>query len=174
MHGAARTDVTPALERACTALRERALPVTVQRRALLEAFLGRTDHPTVDTLHADVGHTLAGLNRATVYRTLETLVELGLASRVAQPGAACRYDPCVERHHHLVCERCEAVEDVFRTELDGLRLPRPSSGFVARNFSVLFTGLCATCARLSARRTKTGNTTSSEQVRARASRARAS
>lgn len=147
MHRAARTDVTAALERACTALREQALPVTVQRRALLEAFLGRTDHPTVDTLHEDVGRALAGINRATVYRTLETLVELGLASRVAQSGAACRYDPCVERHHHLVCERCGTIEDLFDAELDALRPPRSASGFAVRDFSVLFRGLCATCVR---------------------------
>lgn len=125
--------------------------MTVQRRALLTEFVGRTDHPTVDALHADLGRAQAGLNRATVYRTLETLVELGLARRVAVHGAACRYDPCVERHHHLLCERCGAVEDVFDAALDALRLPRPASGFVARDFSVLFTGLCAGCAP---RRTK--------------------
>jgi Fur family peroxide stress response transcriptional regulator len=147
MQRAAQPDVTAALERACTALRERALPVTLQRRALLEAFLGRTDHPTVDTLHADVGRAYAGINRATVYRTLETLVELGLASRVAQTGSACRYDPCVERHHHLVCERCGTIEDLFDAQFDALRAPRPPSGFAVRDFSVLFRGLCARCAR---------------------------
>ena len=119
----------------------------MQRRALLAAFLERTDHPTVDALHAAVGRAAPNVNRATVYRTLETLVELGLASRVALHGTASRYDPCVERHHHLVCERCGVVEDVFEPKLDALRLPRPASGFVARDFSVLFTGLCAGCSR---------------------------
>ncbi len=121
--------------------------MTVQRRALLAEFVGRTDHPTVDMLHTDLGRSRPGVHRATVYRTLETLVELGLAARVAQHEAACRYDPCVERHHHFVCEHCNAVEDVFSPELDSLRLPRAASGFVARDFSVLFTGLCAKCAR---------------------------
>lgn len=134
------------LERACEALRGRGLPVTAQRRALLAAFLQRTDHPTVDALHADVSRALPGVNRATVYRTLETLVELGLAGRVAQHAAACRYDPCVERHHHLLCERCGAVQDVFSAELDALRVPKPAAGFVAREFSVLITGLCGACA----------------------------
>lgn len=133
-------------EHACSKLREHGLPVTVQRRALLEHFVGRTDHPSVDMLHADLARTLPGVNRATVYRTLETLVELGLATRMAHQGSQGRYDPHVERHHHLICERCGAVEDMFSAPLDGLRLPQPASGFRARDYTVQFRGLCGSCA----------------------------
>jgi Fe2+ or Zn2+ uptake regulation protein len=134
------------LERACSALREHGLPVTVQRRALLEHFVARTDHPSIDMLHADLARTLPGVNRATVYRTLETLVELGLATRLAHQGAQGRYDPCVERHHHLVCDGCGAIEDHASSTLDGLRLPTLASGFRARDYTVQFTGLCGRCA----------------------------
>lgn len=137
--------VAARLEHACSTLRAQGLPVTVQRRALLEHFVGRTDHPSVDMLHADLARTLPGVNRATVYRTLETLVELGLATRMAHQGAQGRYDPQVERHHHLICERCGAVEDIFSAPLDGLRLPQPASGFRARDYTVQFRGLCGAC-----------------------------
>lgn len=134
------------LEHACSTLRAHGLPVTVQRRALLEQFVGRTDHPSVDMLHEGLARTLPGVNRATVYRTLETLVELGLATRMAHLGAQSRYDPRVERHDHLICERCGSVEDLFSTPLDGLRLPQPASGFRARDYTVQFRGLCRSCA----------------------------
>ncbi len=134
------------LEHACSKLRAHGLPVTVQRRALLEQFVGRTDHPSVDMLHEALARTLPGVNRATVYRTLETLVELGLASRMAHEGAQGRYDPRVERHDHLVCERCGSVEDLFAPPLASVRLPRPASGFRARDYTVQFRGLCGPCA----------------------------
>lgn len=144
----ARPPLKPAvarLEHACSTLREHGLPVTVQRRALLEHFVSRSDHPSVDMLHLHLARTLPGVNRATVYRTLETLVELGLATRMAHDGAQGRYDPRVERHHHLICESCGAVEDMDSAPLDGLRLPQPASGFRARDYTVQFRGVCGAC-----------------------------
>lgn len=140
------------LERAATALRSRGLPLTLQRRAILERFLGCTDHPAADTLHADVAAQMPALSRATVYRTLETLVELGLAVRIAHPGSEQRYDPRTDTHHHLVCDRCGAVRDHESPALAALPLPQRTRGFVAQSYSVQFRGLCAACARTTDRR----------------------
>lgn len=141
-----------ALARAAEALRARGLPLTVQRRAILERFIGCTDHPAADTLHADVAARVPGLSRATVYRTLETLVELGLAVRIPHPGWEQRYDPRTDLHHHLVCDPCGAVLDHESPALDHLPRPARSSGFVAQGYSVQFRGQCAACARSTDRR----------------------
>jgi Fe2+ or Zn2+ uptake regulation protein len=133
------------MTRAEAALRRRGLPLTVQRRRLLERFLTCTDHPAADTLHADVALQVPGLSRATVYRTLETLVELGLAVRIAHPGWEVRYDPRVDLHHHLVCDRCGTVADHDSGELDHLPLPRKAGGFHASGYTVQFRGLCLRC-----------------------------
>ena len=137
---------------AAAALRERGLPLTVQRRRLLERFLLCTDHPAAETLYADVAPLVPGLSRATVYRTLETLVELGLAVRIGHPGWEVRYDPRIERHHHLVCDGCGAVSDHESAALDALRPPRRIAGFAVRDFSVQFRGLCVCCTRLRSKR----------------------
>lgn len=137
---------------AAAALRERGLPLTVQRKRLLERFLDCTDHPAADTLFADVAPLVPGLSRATVYRTLETLVELGLAVRIAHPGWEVRYDPRVDQHHHMVCDRCGAVRDFESRALDHLPMPPRSSGFHARRYTVQFRGLCASCSRSESRR----------------------
>ena len=70
--------------------RERGVPVTWQRSAVYEALSAREDHPTADDLYEELAPKVPGLSRATVYRVLETVVGLGLASRVAHPGAAGR------------------------------------------------------------------------------------
>src|SRR6186997_2090463 len=92
-------DLEPRLETAAAALKANGLPFTIQRRVLLEGFLGRHDHPSAETLYQEISPSLRGLSRATVYRTLEKLVELGLAEKIAHPGSEVRYDPRVERHH---------------------------------------------------------------------------
>jgi Fur family peroxide stress response transcriptional regulator len=125
---------------------ERGVPLTNQRRAVLQALLDRDDHPTADALYEVVVHDLPQISRATVYRSLDALVELGLAARVSHPGSATRFDPTVRRHHHLICDRCGAILDLEDPTLDRIPLPdtRPA-GFRARDYSVQVRGLCERC-----------------------------
>lgn len=126
---------------------EHGIPLTVQRRAVVEVLRRHDDHPTADTVWEEVVARVPGISRTTVYRSLETLVRLGLATRLGHPGAALRYDPRTDRHHHMVCDRCGATVDVESPGLDRLELPDLApAGFRARDFSVQISGLCATCA----------------------------
>ncbi|HJQ84318.1 MAG TPA: transcriptional repressor [Candidatus Binatia bacterium] len=128
--------------------RRHGLPFTLQRRAVLEALRGRDDHPTADQILDDVRARHAGVSRATVYRVLDTLVELGLAVKTCNPGAGVRYDSKTDRHHHLVCLRCEKMVDVHDPALD--RVPLPDArrvGFEVSTYSIHFRGLCADCRR---------------------------
>jgi Fur family peroxide stress response transcriptional regulator len=120
------------------------VPVTVQRRAILEELARRDDHPTADDMYAAVQERIPGVSRTTVYRVLDTLVDVGAARRVAHPGAAVRYDAKVHRHHHLVCSHCGKVRDLEDASLDALK-PRTRVGFEVYDYSVHFTGLCAGC-----------------------------
>ncbi|MDF1798899.1 MAG: transcriptional repressor [Planctomycetota bacterium] len=124
--------------------------VTAQRRAVLENLSGREDHPTADEVHLEVTRSIAGVSRATVYRTLETLVERGLMVRVLHPGASTRYDLKVHRHHHLVCDVCGSVADLVEPGLDALPIELPAdrshpSGFQIRDYSVSVRGVCGHC-----------------------------
>ncbi len=131
------------LERIC---RAGGLPLTVQRRAILAAVLSRADHPTADQVFETVGRRLAGVSRATVYRTLDTLVRLGVVGQAALPGPATRYDRRLERHHHLICVRCDRVIDVVDARLDALPVPNSSDhDFQPFELGVLVRGLCRAC-----------------------------
>ena len=145
MESRSNPELVPRLEAAAHALKQHGLPFTIQRRKLLEGFLGRTDHPSAERLYQEIAPDLPGLSRATVYRTLEKLVELKLAGRIAHPGAEVRYDPRTERHHHLVCDACGSVGDYEATRLDHLPLPSNATGFEVRDYTVQFRGLCAAC-----------------------------
>lgn len=134
-------------------LRRHGLALTVQRRAVFDAILARRDHPTADDVCAEVRRRFPGVARTTVYRVLETLVAIGAITKASTPGAAVRYDPLLRRHHHLVCDRCDALFDLDdRAVGQEVRLPRASAGsFEVHDYSIHFRGLCAACRRKSGR-----------------------
>lgn len=140
------------LEERCQTL---GIPMTLQRRAILEVLAERVDHPTADEVLEELERRIDGVSRATVYRMLETLVQHGLLVRVCHPGAAARYDVKLHRHHHLVCDVCGRITDVEAPSLDGLMLPQAPEGFRVRDFSVHIRGLCKRCAPRAKRKSRT-------------------
>lgn len=127
--------------------KERGVPLTHQRLAVYEELSARHDHPSAETLYASLKKAYPSLSLATVYKTLLTLHEMGMVSRVDSPTSSARYDAIVETHHHAVCTACGRIEDLFDARLD--RLPAPkAAGFVASGHSVHFHGLCAACAKV--------------------------
>ena len=134
------------LEERCAAA---GLPVTAQRRTILEALVKRRDHPTAEQIYGVVSARLPDVSRATVYRTLETLGDLGLLRRVAHAGSAVRFDGNVRPHHHFHCTRCGAIEDLPLESVHGhagLRCddvgPR-----LAEEIAVIVHGRCERCGR---------------------------
>jgi Fur family peroxide stress response transcriptional regulator len=131
------------LEEICR--RER-LRLTHQRRVVLEALVGREDHPTADQLYEEAQATLPDLSRTTVYRVLEMLVGIGVARNVGHPGPAVRYEATSARHHHLFCHHCGSLNDIVAPELDDLPLPAAKGlRFKIEDYSVQFIGTCNTC-----------------------------
>ena len=134
------------LDRLEAACRRQGLPLTVQRRVILEALAQRVDHPTADQILEDVRRRLPEISRTTVYRVLDALVRLGMAVKICHPGASARFDPITERHHHLVCTQCERVVDIDSPALRKLPLPDTRGlAFEISDYSVHFRGLCGAC-----------------------------
>jgi len=126
--------------------RQQGLPLTVQRRIILEALLHRADHPAAEQIFDAVKERLPGVSRTTVYRVLETIVHLGLVEKTYHPSAVVRFDPNMQHHHHLVCTRCERIVDIDEPLLQAL--PPPDShrtGFTITDYSVYYKGLCTEC-----------------------------
>src|SRR3954463_13576842 len=75
------SDKKERIDRFFTAHRERGLPVTTQRRAVYEAVMDRTDHPTAEQLYSKVRRQLPQISRMTVHRILGTFVSFGLVAK---------------------------------------------------------------------------------------------
>ena len=137
-------------EREC---RRRGLALTIQRRAVFEELSGRRDHPTADQIFDALNARLPGLSRTTVYRVLETLVEMGAARKVLHVDAVARFDPVTHRHHHLICERCGRLVDLEDDAVPPLALPDTRrAGFRVTDYSICFSGLCSACQKTKEKR----------------------
>lgn len=139
-------DANTRLQELMRVCRDRGLPITIQRRVVLEVLAERTDHPSADQIFEAVRAAIPNVSRTTIYRVLETLIELGLVTRINQPGTAERFEARLDRHHHVVCRRCTKIEDVEDSRLNRLALPKVA-GFKVSDYSVYFSGLCKACER---------------------------
>ncbi len=133
------------LARLAEACRRHGLPLTQQRRVLLELLAASEAHPSADELFGAAQQVLPGVSRTTIYRVLEALVELGLARRVSHPGGSVRFDARTDRHHHLICTECGRVRDLEAPALDRLPPPGNLRGFEVHDYSVHFSGRCRDC-----------------------------
>jgi len=128
--------------------RERGISLTVQRRAVFEVLFEGADHPTADEVHLRVQKKLPGLSKTTVYRVLDTLVELGVIRKTYQPGASAIYDTGTHPHHHLACLSCNKIVDLEEGVAAIPVLPDASThGFEISESHVFFRGTCPDCLR---------------------------
>ncbi len=100
---------------------------------------------------ASMNHLVASLpnvDRATVYRTIQLFVDLGIAKKV-YTGFKYRVelgDSFQEHHHHLSCMRCGSVIDVHTPEIEyAIEQTASSNGFRPIRHDLEITGYCASC-----------------------------
>jgi Fur family ferric uptake transcriptional regulator len=121
--------------------------LTGQRMVVAEALSTGKAAVSAQELHERLRPRHPRLALATVYRALEAQVESGMARRLERPGHIFAYVACQpEHHHHLVCVRCQKVEDLDETILKPvLRAITERHGFAVEHERLDFYGLCASC-----------------------------
>lgn len=119
---------------------EHGVKPTSQRAVIAEFLLNTCSHPTADEVFQAVYDKLpVPLSRATVYNTLNTLVEAGIIKEVVtEPGRA-RYDANVTEHHHFVDVKSGQVFDVDPDMISQLKL-QLGHKFKVHRYHVTFYG----------------------------------
>ena len=136
------------LETLARNLEARGHRVTPSRLAVISAVLQQRDHFTVD----DLLRRSRGAGRATVFRTMRLLTELGVVCRVLLDDGSLHYRLSRRgHHHHLVCLGCGSVQDLDDCAVSGLvRELSSSSGYEIEGHWLEFYGRCAPCQRAQA------------------------
>jgi Fur family ferric uptake transcriptional regulator len=103
-------------------LREKGYKLTPQRIMVLDTLHKAEEHITAPEIYARVRVKYPGINKSTVYRTLELLKKMGLVAETKLGGESLYYHHTEKgHHHHLVCQRCGQVIDLDETMLSPLK-----------------------------------------------------
>jgi Fe2+ or Zn2+ uptake regulation protein len=88
-------------------LREAGFRLTLQRQFILDAVCGLGGHVSADEVYQQVHAVAPSLNRATVYRNLQFLVDQALLTVTHTGGGRLGYELADNHlHHHLLCTAC--------------------------------------------------------------------
>jgi Fur family transcriptional regulator, ferric uptake regulator len=121
--------------------------VTRQRLLVANALAADGRQQTAEQLYRSLRRRDPGIGRATVFRTLETLVDAGVARRLELDGHIYAYVACLPaHHHHIACTRCGRVEEIDEAYVTPIaeRLAH-DMGFEIDDARLDFYGRCATC-----------------------------
>ena len=121
--------------------------VTGPRRALATLIASRAGHFTADDLLAASRRGRLGLGRATVFRSLDVLADLGAIERLDLPSGEHAFVACEPRHHHhVVCSSCGRSTPVADAGLEQLAAAiGASTGYRVETHRLELFGLCPGC-----------------------------
>ncbi len=145
-------------------LERRGLKLTAERRALFDELFARHEHFEADELLVRLRAKHTKISRATIYRTLDLLVESGIVGRVRIGESGYRYERlrAGEHHDHLICTECGRVIEFYEPRIEVLQDEVCDRyGFLAISHSHQLRGICRRCRPRAERRNATPETTAS-------------
>ena len=129
-------------------LHQKRLPVTHQREAIAMSLFESEHQLSVDDLADMLRDRSEHVGKATIYRTLNLLVEADLARELDFGEGFKRYEHQAgeARYDHLICTGCGKVERFTRTALDDLQVQIAAEmGFSVQSRRLKIYGLCVDC-----------------------------
>jgi len=85
---------------------------SLHRMKILEYLMSRKNHPTAEKIYSDISGDIPTLSKATVYNTLKTFLEKGVARAITIDDHEQRYDYETALHGHFMCRKCGKIFDV--------------------------------------------------------------
>lgn len=128
-------------------LADRGCRITPQRLRIVEALVGRDDHPNAEQVFARVRETCPNTSLATIYKTIDLLKAMGEVLELEFSDGSNRYDGRrPSAHPHAICTRCGRIQDLEVAGLTDIQdQAARASGFRIVTHRMDFYGLCQQC-----------------------------
>ena len=129
-------------------LGDKNLRLTQERLGLFEEVMKGDGHFDADGLYATLKQKGIKVSRATVYNTLDLLVECGLISRYSFGENHSRYERAFgrPRHDHLICLKCGDIIEFVNESLNKIQNDVCATHkFRLQNSTLQIFGICSTC-----------------------------
>lgn len=127
-------------------LEKRGLRKTTERFTILETIYNRDDHFDVEDLYVSLRNQNFHVSRATVYNTLDVLVESGLVRKHRFGGDGALFEKALgfRQHGHLVCIECHEIKEFCDPRLQAIQDNVGSAlGFDITEQALVFYGHCS-------------------------------
>ncbi len=118
------------------------LKITPQRVSIYSYLMNTHDHPSVDMIYDEIKKNLPSISLATVYKTLNVLVECNLVKMINISKDNFRYDANLNPHCHIKCTKCNTVHDV---NLHNVVNMNSLSKYNIESFDLMLYGMCNKC-----------------------------
>ena len=136
------------LNRFKEALKKEGLKYTPQRTAVLEEIIKDKGHRESEEIYLALKKRGQHVSRATVYRTMDILVNNGFARKMNLGDGRARYESKVNspHHDHLVCMDCGLIVEFMDQQIEDLqdKIAIQYNFQLKRHIHQLF-GLCKKC-----------------------------
>jgi Fur family ferric uptake transcriptional regulator len=119
-----------------------------KRDQIINVFLRQEGHLSADDLVDLIKREDHRISRATVYRTLQWMVDAGIARKVDFGEGRFRFEHSYRhpRHFHLICKTCNRSYEFLSSDIEALVEEVASArGFTARQSVVQIYGTCESC-----------------------------
>lgn len=121
--------------------------LTGPRRSLAALIASRVGHFTATDLLSEARAKRLGVGRATIFRTLDVLEELGAVERLDFPSSERIYVVCkAAHHHHVVCSACGRTDEIDDAGLRAVvREVARRTGYRVDEHRLELFGVCPAC-----------------------------
>jgi Fur family ferric uptake transcriptional regulator len=119
-----------------------------KREQIVNVFLRQEGHLSADDLVDLIRHEDQRVSRATVYRTLQWMVEAGIARKVDFGEGRFRFEHSYRqpRHFHLICKTCHGSFEFLSSDIEALiEEISAARSFTAAQSVVQIYGTCEEC-----------------------------
>jgi Fur family peroxide stress response transcriptional regulator len=129
-------------------LRNSGVKLTHQRMEIFREVAMSEEHPDAEKIYRRVRKRLPSISLDTVYRTLWSLLDLGLITTLGLPRKTVRFDANMKLHHHFVCTKCGMTRDFYSKKLDRLKILGSEEILATvQRTQVEVSGICMKCSK---------------------------
>lgn len=135
------------VEKLTEILRNHGMKITPQRSMIFKVLENNTSHPSAEEVFKKVKRVYPMVSFTTIYKTLETLRDLGEVKELIIDEDRKHYDPNINTHHHVICSNCKKIHDIFEDFSPHIKLPDSlKKDYTVSGFQISFYGTCKECA----------------------------
>lgn len=129
-------------------LEAKRLRKTPEREAVLECITAINKHFTVEELNELMEKQNYRLSRATLYNTIDLLLECNILRKNLFDGMKPQYEMFSDiPHSHLVCTSCGKVKELRDNNVSAFMNARKYTAFTRSYYTITVYGTCSTCMR---------------------------